>query len=80
MGNRAPYPGPREVNPEGAGVVADELARELLEARLIANLATRNRDGSIHLVAVWFLWDGMALLPLGLTTPDRPFRERAGSR
>ena len=42
--------------------LADDLARELLEARLIANLATFNSDGSIHLVARWFLWDGEALL------------------
>jgi PPOX class probable F420-dependent enzyme len=36
--------------------------RELLEARLIANLATLNRDGSVHLVGMWFLWDGEAVL------------------
>jgi PPOX class probable F420-dependent enzyme len=46
----------------GSDPLADELARELLEARLIANLATFNSDGSIHLVAMWFLWDGEALL------------------
>jgi PPOX class probable F420-dependent enzyme len=43
--------------------------RELLEARLIANLATFNPDGSVHLVAMWFLWDGDALLsPTGHRT------------
>ena len=42
--------------------LADDLAREILAARLIANLATFNSDGSIHLVAMWFLWDGEALL------------------
>jgi hypothetical protein len=26
--------------------------------RYIASLATRNRDGSIHMVAVWYLFDG----------------------
>jgi PPOX class probable F420-dependent enzyme len=46
----------------GSDPLADELARELLEARLIANLATLNSEGSIHLVAMWFLWDGEALL------------------
>ena len=46
----------------GSDPLADELARELLEARLIANLATFNSDGSIHLVAMWFLWNGEALL------------------
>ncbi len=43
-------------------LLAHDLARELLEARLIANLATRNRDGSVHLVGMWFLWDGEAVL------------------
>jgi PPOX class probable F420-dependent enzyme len=62
MGNRVPYRGAREIDPDGARSVADELAHELLDARLIANLATHNRDGSIHLVAMWFLWDGAALL------------------
>ena len=48
----------------GAGLelAGDALARELLEARLIAKLATFNADGSIHLVAMWFLWDGEAVL------------------
>ena len=40
----------------------DALAGELLDARLIATLATLNGDGSIHLVAMWFLWDGEAVL------------------
>jgi PPOX class probable F420-dependent enzyme len=40
------------------------LARELLQARLIANLATFNGDGTIHLVPMWFLWeDGAVLMP-----------------
>lgn len=43
-------------------LLAHDLARELLEARLIANLATLNRDGSVHLVGMWFLWDGEAVL------------------
>jgi PPOX class probable F420-dependent enzyme len=46
----------------GSDPLADELARELLDARLIANLATFNSDGSIHLVAMWFLWNGELLL------------------
>ena len=47
----------------------DALAHELLEARLIANLATFNADGSVHLVAMWFLWDGEAVLsPTSATT------------
>jgi hypothetical protein len=37
---------------------ADALVRELLDAQHIASLATQNPDGSIHIVAVWFLFDG----------------------
>ena len=47
---------------EKRDVLVEDLARELLDARLIANLATLNRDGSVHLVGMWFLWDGEALL------------------
>ncbi len=37
---------------------------ELLAARLVAKLATVNRDGSIHLVAMWYLYeDGALLIP-----------------
>ena len=35
---------------------------QLLEARLIANLASINPNGSVHLVAMWFRRDGDALL------------------
>jgi PPOX class probable F420-dependent enzyme len=45
-------------------LLAGALARELLQARLIANLATVNGDGTIHLVAMWFLWEtGAVLMP-----------------
>ena len=37
---------------------ADDLVRELLDARHIASLATENPDGSIHMVAVWYWFDG----------------------
>ena len=47
---------------EEPDVLRDELSRELLAARLVANLATLNSDGSIHLVGMWFLWDGEAIL------------------
>ena len=43
---------------EIGNVLNSELARELLAARLIANLATLNSDGTVHLVGMWFLWDG----------------------
>ena len=47
---------------EESDVLSSGLARELLEARLIASLATLNRDGTPHVVAMWFLWDGAAIL------------------
>jgi PPOX class probable F420-dependent enzyme len=43
-------------------LLAGALARELLQARLIANLATFNGDGTIHLVPMWFLWEADAVL------------------
>jgi PPOX class probable F420-dependent enzyme len=63
METASPYRRRREVKPGGdTGALADELAAEILESRLIANLATFNSDGSIHLVGMWFLWDGEAVL------------------
>lgn len=47
---------------EESDVLTSELARELLSARLIANLATLNRDGTAHVVAMWFVWDGNAIM------------------
>lgn len=44
-------------------LIQSELACELLAARLIANLATLNPDGSVHLVAMWFLWEDAVLFP-----------------
>jgi PPOX class probable F420-dependent enzyme len=54
---------------EERDVLASALARELLAARLIANLATIDPDGGVHLVGMWFMWDGEALLlPTSRTT------------
>ncbi|MGH8826352.1 MAG: pyridoxamine 5'-phosphate oxidase family protein [Jiangellaceae bacterium] len=39
----------------------DPLVHELLEAPLIARIATHNSDQSIHLVPVWFSWDGESI-------------------
>lgn len=33
-------------------------AAEILRGRFIASLGTENEDGSIHLTAVWYLFDG----------------------
>jgi PPOX class probable F420-dependent enzyme len=53
----------------GADVLDTALARELLQARLIANLATFAGDGTIHLVPMWFLWeDGAVLMPTSGTS------------
>jgi PPOX class probable F420-dependent enzyme len=41
---------------EERDVLSDALAQELLSARLIANLATVNPKGTIHLVPLWFIW------------------------
>lgn len=38
--------------------ISDALVRELLEGRYVASLATTNPDGSIHVVAVWYHFDG----------------------
>ena len=46
----------------GEAVLADPLVRELLEARLVASLATLEPDGSVHLVAIWFALAGDAVL------------------
>jgi Pyridoxamine 5'-phosphate oxidase len=60
------YRRPRQAGVGGGGsggdVHGDNLASELLDAPLIANLATVNPDGTLHLVAMWFLWDGEAIL------------------
>src|SRR5438270_3957738 len=40
---------------------ADEID-ELLAARLIANLASINPNGTVHLVAMWFRRDGDSLI------------------
>jgi len=38
--------------------LSDALVRQLLEGRFIASLATELPNGSIHMVAVWFWFDG----------------------
>ena len=41
--------------------LSDELVRGLLNGRHVATLATQNPDGSIHMVAVWYWFDGRAI-------------------
>lgn len=38
--------------------LSDALVRRLLDGRYIATLASHNPDGSIHMVAVWYWFDG----------------------
>ena len=38
--------------------LSDARVKQLLENRYIASFATHNLDGSIHMVAVWFWFDG----------------------
>lgn len=38
--------------------LTDALVQQLLSGRYIASLATENGDGSIHMVAVWYWFDG----------------------
>jgi PPOX class probable F420-dependent enzyme len=54
---------------EKRDLLSGPLARELLSARLIANFATVNKDGSIHLVPLWFMWrEPCLLLPTSSAT------------
>src|SRR6202035_4081550 len=38
--------------------LSDARVKQLLESRYIASCATHNPNGSIHIVAVWFWFDG----------------------
>lgn len=38
--------------------LSDALVQQLLGGRHIATMATHNPDGSVHMVAVWFWFDG----------------------
>jgi PPOX class probable F420-dependent enzyme len=55
-----------DLSPEAAAVMPLRLSAAeidaLLEQRLIANLASINPDGSVHLIAMWFRRDGDRVL------------------
>jgi len=38
--------------------LSDDLVQQLLKGRYVATFATENPDGSLHLVAVWYWFDG----------------------
>jgi PPOX class probable F420-dependent enzyme len=48
--------------------ITDSLVQQLLKGRYIATLATENPDGSIHMVAVWYWFDGAKIF---VTTSSR---------
>jgi PPOX class probable F420-dependent enzyme len=39
-------------------LISDTLVTSLLNGRYVASIATQNADGSIHMVAVWYWFDG----------------------
>jgi PPOX class probable F420-dependent enzyme len=50
-------------------VAPPAFARPLLNGRHIATLATQRADGSIHLAAIWYLYqDGLLYFPTGSTS------------
>jgi len=53
--------------------LSDSLVRHLLESRYIASLATKNPDGSTHMVAVWYWFDG-AHIYIATSTRTRKVR------
>jgi PPOX class probable F420-dependent enzyme len=53
--------------------LADPLVRQLLDARHIAALATHSPDGSIHVVAVWYWFDGGTIF-VGTSSRSRKAR------
>jgi PPOX class probable F420-dependent enzyme len=53
--------------------LSDALVRQLLDGRYIATLATENPDGSIHMVAVWYWFDGASVF-VGTSSRSRKAR------
>ena len=51
----------------------DPALQELLKKRLISTLGTENADGSIHLTAVWYLYEDGCLF-VATSTKTRKFR------
>jgi general stress protein 26 len=53
--------------------IHDATVKQLLKGRYIATLATENPDGSIHMVAVWYWFDGAKIF---VTTSSRSKKGR----
>ena len=62
-----------------ASAFADDII-ELLGRRLIANLATINRDGSVHLVAIWFAVHGNQIIMPTSSTSQKVMNIRRTGR
>jgi general stress protein 26 len=59
--------------------LSDALVRQLLEGRYIASFATHNPNGSIHIVAVWFWFDGAEVF-VATSSRSRKVRHLQGNR
>jgi PPOX class probable F420-dependent enzyme len=54
-------------------LITDPIVQQLLKGRYVATLASHNSDGSIHMVAVWFYFDGTNIF---VTTSSRTRKAR----
>jgi len=59
--------------------LSDAMVQQLLQGRYIASFATQNPDSSIHVVAVWFWFDGTDVY-VATSTRSRKARNLQGSR
>jgi general stress protein 26 len=58
--------------------LSDALVRRLLDGRYIASFATQNPNGSIHMVAVWYWFDGADIF-VATSSRSRKARNLEGS-
>jgi PPOX class probable F420-dependent enzyme len=59
--------------------LSDALVQQLLRGRHIASFATHNPDGSVHVVAVWFWFDGTDIY-VATSSRSRKARNLQGNR
>jgi len=60
--------------------LSDALVNELLSGRYIASFSSHNADGSIHVVAVWYCFDGANLYVATSTRTRKARNIRANSK
>ena len=58
----------------------DPAFQGLLNGRYVATLGTENGDGTIHLTAVWYLFEAGSLYARRLPGRKRPVMRRRGRR